>query len=220
MRVVTAIIAALAACAADPAAAGAATLQPLKPCYRSVDQSTRESVPVVADGFTPGETVTVSIDGIVVNTDVIADQDGRISGAVTAPYEARGERPFTITVTDAQHPENTATTASRVAALDARLKPRRARPSSRVRFLGRGFVDGTAIFGHYLRAGKLRKTVLLGAPVGPCGRLDAMHRQIPVRRPATGRWTLQIDNQPEYSPRPASVFVRLAITVRRVIRTR
>jgi hypothetical protein len=218
MRAFYAILAVLAASGALPATAGAATLQPLKACYRSVDSKMRESVQVQAGGFTPGAAVDVSIDGIVVTTGVIADQEGNVAGAVTAPFQAHGERPFAVTLTETQRPENAATAQSRIAALDVRLEPERASPSSRVRFLGRGFVDGTQVYGHYLRGGKLRKTVSLGTPAGPCGRLDVERRQIPVRRPATGRWTLQVDNQRDYSPRPASVFVRLAITVKRVPR--
>jgi hypothetical protein len=219
MRAIPAILAGLAAFGAAPAAAGAAELQPLNACYRSVDRTTRESVAVNASGFTPGADVNVAIDGVVVPTDVKANEFGAVSGSVTAPYQARGERPFSLSVTESARPENTASAQSRVAALNARLKPRKATPSTRVRFLGRGFVDGTEIFGHYLRGGKLRRTVSLGAPASRCGRLDVERRQIPVKRPATGRWTLQIDNQRNYSQRPATVFVRLAITVKRVIGT-
>ena len=87
-----------------------------------------------------------------------------------------------------------------------------------MRFIGRGFTDGAEVFAHYVRAGKLRKTVSLGAPQGPCGQVAVKRRQIPIKRPAVGRWTLQVDNQPIYSAEPVSVFVRLAITVRRVLR--
>ena len=219
MRITTAILATtLLACAA-PAAASAATLQPLKACYRSLGEKTRETVEVKAGDFTPGSKVNVSIDGTVVTRDVVALPDGTIVGSVTAPYQARGQRPFSLTVTQNDQTANTVTAQSRVAALDMRLKPREATPSSRVRFLGVGFIDGDGIYGHYLRRGKLRKTVLLGRPQGPCGRIDERHRQIPIRSPRTGRWTLQVDNEPNYTPRPLTVFVRLDITVKRVIGT-
>ncbi len=74
------------------------------------------------------------------------------------------------------------------------------------------------VYGHYVRAGKLRKTVTLGVPQGPCGTIDVRKRQIPITKPKTGRWTLQVDNQQAYSSRPAGVLVRLAITVRQVLR--
>jgi len=206
------------ALAAAPAAAAAhaATLDPLRPCYRSVDESTRETVQVRAGGFTPGAPVNVSIDGVVVQSDVTALPDGTVAGTVNAPYQRRGVRPFALTVTERDRPANTATAASRVAALSLRLKPSDARPARRVRFLGRGFLDGPVVYGHYLLDDRVRRTVRLGRPEGPCGRLAARRRQIPLRRPATGRWTLQVDNQPDYSPQPPGVFVRLDITVKRV----
>jgi hypothetical protein len=212
------ILGAVAAALLLPQAAQAATLAPLGACYRSVDAQTRESVPVRGSGFTPGETVTVSIDGVVVRDDVTVLSTGEVVGAVQAPYQASGERAFTLTVTENNQPANTASTPSRVTALDLRLSPRRAAPSKRVRFLGRGFTDGTAVYAHYVRGGKHRRTVSLGAPRGACGTVNVKRRQIPISKPRTGRWTLQVDNAPDYSSAPAGVFVRLAITVRKVLR--
>ena len=83
-----------------------------------------------------------------------------------------------------------------------------------MRFIGRGFTDGTSVYAHYVRKGRHRKTVRLGAAAGPCGRFDVKRRQIPFK-PAVGRWTLQVDKQADYSAEPLSVFVRLAITVSR-----
>ena len=218
MRLSRPILGAVVAVLLAPQAAQAAALAPLGPCYRSVDPETRESVPVHGTGFTPGETVTVAIDGVVVQEGVVVTTDGEVIGDVPAPHQRRGERPFTLSVTEVNQPANTASATSRVTALALRLKPRSAAPSRRVRFVGRGFTDGTEVFAHYVRAGKLRKTVALGAPEGPCGRIAVKRRQIPIERPATGRWWLYVDNQPTYSPEPVSVFVRLAITVRRVLR--
>jgi hypothetical protein len=69
-----------------------------------------------------------------------------------------------------------------------------------------------------VKAGKHRRTVDLGKPKGACGRVSVKRPQIPIRRPKTGRWRLQVDNQPVYSAEPPSVFVRVAITVERVLR--
>ena len=217
MRLLHPILGVAAAILLAPQAAQAAALDPLGPCYRSVDSETRESVRVHGTGFTPGETVRVSIDGAVVE-EGYADTNGEVSGDVPAPYQEGGERPFTVTVTEARQPANTASASSRVTALTLRLSPQRAAPSDRVRFVGRGFTDDTEVFAHYVRKGKLRKTVSLGTPQAPCGRVSVKRRQIPIKRPAVGRWTLQVDNQPTYSAEPAGVFVRLAITVRRVAR--
>ena len=211
MRVSTAILAAGAALLV-PGTAEAAYLEPIAACYRSVDEQTRETVPVKATGFTPGEHVNVYVDGKFVQQ-VVVLTDGQINGGVPAPYLAKGERPFTLTVTEVDQPSNTATVASRVTALSLRLKPRRAAPHRRVRVIGSGFLDDTSVYAHYVRKRKLRKTVRLGAPQGPCGRIDVKRRQIPLRKPALGRWTLQVDNQKAYSPKPDSVFMTLSITV-------
>lgn len=214
MRVSPTILAAGALLIA-PQAAPAATLEPLAPCYRSVDEQTRETVPVRAWGFTPGERVNVYVDDVLVQQDVVVLTDGQVNGGVPAPYVAKGGRRFTLTVTEVDQPANTASATSRVTALSLRLKPRRAAPKRRVRFLGSGFTDGNAVYAHYVRKRKLRKTVRLGVPKGPCGRINVKRRQIPLRRPALGRWTLQVDNQKPYSARPDGVFMTLSITVSR-----
>jgi hypothetical protein len=216
MRVSPTILAAGAALLV-PQAAQAAYLAPLAPCYRSVDADTLEPVPVWANGFTPGEHVNVYVDSRLVERDVVVLTDGQISGEVDAPYIATGERPFTVTVTEVEQPWNTATVSSRVTALSLRMKPRNTRPDRRVRIIGRGFI-GTNAYGHYVRRNKLRKTVRLGAPQGPCGRIDVKRPQIPIDEPAFGRWTLQVDNQKEYSATPAGVLMTLIIRVRQVVR--
>jgi hypothetical protein len=203
--------------AAAPQAARAAELAPLSPCYRSVDSDTRETMTVHGTGFTPGEKVSAAIDGVVVDT-ATALPNGDVDGQVTAPYQERGERPFTLTLTEVDQPANSASAASRVTALTFRLQPRKTAPSQRVRFIGRGFTDGEFVYAHYVRKGKLRKTVRLGAAQGPCGRIDVRRRQIPIDGPATGRWTLQVDNQKRYSTQPVSVFVRWAINVQKTLR--
>jgi hypothetical protein len=216
MRAMLAILVVLAAAAPASAQSPPPELFPLHACYRSAGENARETVGIVSNGFTPGAEVSVTVGGTTLPDNAVADENGQVLGSVFAPFQANGVRPFSITLTEVQLPEKTVTRQSMVAALTVRLKPRTARPSSRVRFLGRGFTDGPAIYGHYVRAGKVRKTVAFGAPQGPCGRLDVVRRQIPVRHPATGRWTLQIDNQRSYSEKPATAFVRLGITVRRV----
>ena len=214
MRFSRPILGAVVAALLAPQAAQAAGLDPLAPCYRSVDSETRETVQIHGRGFTPGQTVTVLIDGAVAEDGVVADRNGDVIGGVQAPYRASGERSFTITITEDNQPGNTASATSRVTALDARLKPRTTGPRKRVRFIGRGFTDGTSVYAHYVRKGRHRKTVMLGAAQGPCGRIDVRRRQFPFK-PAVGRWTLQVDNQADYSAEPLGVFVRLAITVRR-----
>ena len=206
---------AVLAAVALPATAGAATpvmVEPLKACYRSVDATTREVIVVRAEGFTPGARVEVIVDGHQ-EVSTQADTDGRVVGEVAAPYQVRGARPFDLTLTEPERPANTVSVSSRIAALGLRLQPRKARPSRGVRFMGLGFTDGPEVFAHYVRAGKVRRTVSLGATRGACGRIKLRRPQIPVRRPATGRWVLQADNLRAYDPEPSGAHVRVAIKV-------
>ena len=208
-------IAAAAALAAPQAAQAAPTLAPLAACYRSVDEIEREPVQIEAGGFTPGADVDVMLDGIVVTT-VKALEQGEVVGSVDAPYRQQGERAFTLTLAERGSTANVVSATSRVTALALHLKPRRAAPTRKVRFLGRGFIDGTEVYAHYLRGGKLRRTVSLGAPDGACGRVDVRRRQFPIKRPKLGRWTVQVDNEADYTP--DTVNVKVTINVRRALR--
>jgi len=206
---------------AAPAAARAAALEPLKGCYVSVSESTREGVDVIGSGFTPGAIVDVSLDGQVQRT-VQADPAGNLPAQVLqAPHQPSRERAFNVTAAERGNAANAVTLGSRVTALNLGIKPRRARPSKRVTFRGRGFTGPGRVYAHYLFKGKVRRTVTLArAPRSPCGTFTARRKQIPVKRPRTGTWTLQVDQQRRYSRAPASVFVRVSIVVQRVFRLR
>jgi hypothetical protein len=207
--------AALALTAAVPAAA-APVLQPLKPCYVSVDPATRENVLVRASGFTPFSLVDPLIDGSdQVPDGVRADAAGRVRGVVQAPYVASGERPFTLQLVERDRPQDEVSASALVTALFVDISPARARPSRRVRFTGSGFTARRAIFAHYVFGGRLRRTVRLAPSDGVCGDFSVRARQIPIDNPQTGRWTLQVDQQRRYSAQPASVAVRITIVVKR-----
>jgi hypothetical protein len=214
-RPLVVVLTALAGVLAPAAAAHAATLAPLRPCYVSADRSDREQIQIDAQGFTPNQTATVAIDGAVIWNDRQVNPLGALAGTVPAPFHAKGQRPFTLTITDNANTANTVSAQSLVTALDVRVTPADAKPSSRVRFRGRGFTGGPAVYGHYVRKGRLRKTVLLAATAGPCGTFDVRRRQLPIRHPHTGRWVLQIDQDATWHAEPRSVQVSLVIDVTR-----
>jgi hypothetical protein len=217
----------LAAAAAPASAHGATWTQPLAPCYVSVGPAPqqRQLAHIDADGFTPLAPVDLIFDGAPADTNddgspnqVYADDRGHVSAQVRVPYQTDGERGFTVTVSERANPASALSATARVTALAVQLKPAQAAPSRRVRFRGRGFTRPAAIWGHYVYRGKVRATVRLARrPAGACGTFSVRRRQIPVRKPHTGRWTLQVDQQRRYSVAPDSVFVRLDIDVRRVI---
>jgi hypothetical protein len=216
-RAVVITLTLLAAVLAPAAAARAATLSPIKPCYVSTGQAdnAREQIAIMAQGFTPNQTATVALDGAPVMTNAQVDPLGAISGSIAAPFQARGQRPFTLSITENENPANAVGAQSLVTALDVSVKPADARPSSRVRFRGRGFTGGPSVYGHYLRNGHLHKTVLLASTSGPCGTFDVRRRQLPVKHPHRGRWILQIDQDATWRAEPQTVRVLLVIDVTR-----
>ena len=207
----------LAGSLAHSAAAQTPTLAPLKPCYVTAgpDATEREPVAVNAQGFTRNGTATVAVDGTVFEPLAQIDPMGGLAGSVPAPFQASGQRPFTLSITDNTNPALAVAAQALVSAVDVRVTPANARPSRRVRFRGRGFTRGPAVYAHYLRTGKLRKTIPLATATTPCGTFDVRQRQIPVKRPHTGRWMVQIDQDPVWRESPGSVSVQLTIDVTR-----
>jgi hypothetical protein len=213
-------VAALLTLALAAPAMAAPTMDPLKGCYASDGDAPtqREAVHVHAIGFTPAAHVELLIDGQLQTTGR-ADITGAVTADVPAPAQAIGQRPFTLTLQEQENTLNFVTASSLVTNLSVTLRPKRARPSRKVRFSGRGFTRDKPVFGHYVLGGKVRKTITLSRrPQQPCGVFHARRRQIPIHHPATGTWLLQVDQQRRYSPHPASnmqpVFIRVSETIK------
>ena len=219
---------ALGCAAAIPASipaevASAASFTALKRCYVALPgtQPQTEQVNVAGTGYTPGVGVDIAIDGAPQVTGAPVSAMGRLGAdpanpiLAPAPFIARGARRFSLVAF--QNGQPVANGTSRVAALDVSLSPRRARPSSRIRFSGRGFTGKGNVYAHYRFRGRTRRTVTFH-PSGACGTFSAKKRQIPVSNPGTGNWTVQFDQERKYARQPKSVFVRLTIVVTRRIR--
>ena len=207
---------------AAPAAAQV-QVEPLKACYASAGdaESQRESVDVRASGFPPNAPVQVLVDGTLF-TQVEADSFGVVSGVtVLAPYMRRGERLFTVTVRQTNASTVMGSATSRVTNLAVSLMPNRARPSRRVLYRGRGFMADQPIWAHYVFNGKARKTVRLARrPSGACGAFSVRRRQIPIDRPRTGEWLVQVDQRREFrAEAPGTNWVHVLINVERMFRT-
>lgn len=201
-----------------PAAAEAASFTALKPCYVSLP-AVQEPIKLAGTGFTPGSKVDIAVDGITRVFGAPVDAAGNLTGdpLAGAPPIAQREKSFQITATEQGAAAPAATATAKVTALNVGVQPRRARPSSKVRFRGRGFTAPGKVYAHYRYKGKTRKTVTFN-PKGACGKFSVRKRQIPVRRPGTGEWTVQFSQQKRYARTPAGVFVRLKILVTRTIR--
>jgi hypothetical protein len=215
----------LAALAAPAVAHAAPAMTPLEPCYVTAQTSQgpqSEGMNILASGFTPNASVNLTIDGEPYQggTNLQADGNGALPlPNLPAPFVPRGTRQFTLTLTEVGNAANTVSTTSKSTALGVKLKPKQARPSRRIRFKGSGFTDGKPIWAHYIHNGKLRKTVRMARrPRGDCGGFRARRRQIPVKDPKLGTWTVQFDQSrrlrdPAVEP---IVFVRLDIELRLV----
>ena len=208
-----------------PAAAHALpTLGPLKPCYVTAQTPAgpqSEGVAVTAAGFTPNSTVDLTIDGAPYpgGASLQTGMSGELTiPPVQAPFVKSGSRPFTLALTEQGNPANTVSATSKSTALGVDIVPSSAAPSDRVRFKGLGFTEKKPIFAHYIRRGKLRKTVRMARRPRACGSFDKRRRQIPISEPHLGLWTVQFDQSRRLVDPAAGriVYVRLGIRVRLV----
>jgi hypothetical protein len=198
---------------ASPAAA--AFLEPVKACYASTGPATgeREDIVVRGEAFNTMSIVEVLVDGVVVGN-APTGTIGEFEVTVDAPHQPRGERAFAV---EARDGTNSVVTQSRVTNLAVTMRPKRAAPTSRVRFRGRGFTQAAPIYAHYLFGGKEQRTVrLLRRSQAPCGTFRVKRQQIPVAEARSGRWIVQFDQKKAYAPQPDPVWVRLPIVVEEV----
>jgi hypothetical protein len=207
-----------------PGSAQAATIDPLKPCYVTAGTAAApqaEGIAIRAAGFDANAKVDLTVDGQLAGDDLQVDDAGNVNlpSTVPAPFIAEGTREFAVTLTQIDNPANTVTATARTTALGVTVKPRRARPSQRIRFKGNGFTGAKPVYAHYVFKNKVRKTVRMARKTSTCGGWLAHKPQIPVKDPRPGLWTVQFDQSKRYrdgtDPNSGlnSVFVRLGISV-------
>ena len=138
---------------AAPAQADVA-MDPIKRCYVSDGDlpTQRETIHVHAIGFTPDAALTLAIDGTPLYKGK-SDAFGTVTANVPAPFQGQGQRTFTLTLSEDLNDEHFATATKWVTNLGVTMKPRKAKPSKRIRFNGRGFTAAAPVFGHYLFGG-------------------------------------------------------------------
>jgi hypothetical protein len=190
------------------------TLADLAPCYVSAGEDQRQLVQIAAGGFTPDHTVDIYVDETSQATVKVA-YDGTAIGSVKAPLVDSGQRPFTVRVAERENAGHTITKSSFVTAFSVEQSPKVAKTNRRVRFRGRGFTQPYKyVFAHYVFGGRVRKTIQIAYPQGPCGTFSEKRKQFPIKKPAVGPWTIQFDQEPIYNPM-ASAQVRMTINVKR-----
>jgi hypothetical protein len=194
--VAPAVLATLAVAASS--AEAAPSLDASYPCYGS-----GESLLLSGSGFTPQETVTLSVSGQQLAT-IGTDPDGSFTARVQAPEALFGTLLLRFSAADKAQPGVRAGTTVRIAATDVVITPAVASPSRLRRIQGWGFFDARAVYAHVKRHGAKRaRNIRLGSPNGACGRLDVERRLFP-RGVRPGSYTLQFDTLRQYYPRLAS----------------
>ena len=97
------------------------------------------------------------------------------------------------------------------------IRPKRARPSQRISFKGRGFTAEQPVYAHYTLGGKQVKRVRLARRTGDCGTWSVRRPQFPMKDPAQGTWFVQFDQSKKYVDGTLgtleSVYVRVKIKV-------
>lgn len=206
---------------AAPAAAQAVpTMDPLEPCYVTalVDGEEKEQgFDVRATGFTPNSKVDLAIDGAVVEggAGLQTDDSGTLGPLrpVPAPFIEDGTRDFTVSLTEQGNAANSVTATAKTSALGVTMTPENPESvTDKVRFKGLGFLARRPVYAHYLRKGRLRKTVRMTRTTGECGAWEAHRRQFPLRRVRRGRWSIRFDQYRKLVARP-DVMARLDFRV-------
>jgi hypothetical protein len=189
---------------APPAVAHAGDITTTGQCFSSA-----QTLTVSGSAFTANAPVAITGD---VTGATQADATGAFTAQVVAPTVAGlGPRTVTMTVTDGLNPANRATMRVRVVreAFGSNL-PLAGRPREMTTWRFAGFVPGRPIFGHFVRAGRVRGSYRFGVARGVCGTLRVRAPRIPgVRRVTAGRWTLKLDQRRRYrasAPGSTSTF--------------
>ena len=199
----TAVLAALAAAA--PAAASPA-LKLDYPCYRGGQSGTA----TVTD-FDPNTDVNVLLDNNALGTSQTDDQ-GDFTVDFNAPRLPRGVTRDRSRLTAQDQNGIVAEDLFSVVPLSLKATPRSAPWRSRVRFSLGGFIERTSLYEHVVRNGRLVQNILFGTPRAPCGTLTRTVRQLPLRKPKVGAYTLQFDLEASWS-RKTSPAVRWTVRV-------
>jgi hypothetical protein len=194
----------LAVALASASAADAAIIVTGANCYAADGD-----VSIAGEGFEPGALVTVKGTGIA--GQAFADASGNVQVSATAqPF--RGSRPDVRSVTlTAFDGTTTAQTTVRLTNFTFAITPPARRPQTLVHWTISGFAPGERVYAHYIHEGREEKRVLFGRMPSPCSVLRARVPMLPIADPDPGRWIIQLDIAPRYSP---STLPRLRLSGR------
>ncbi|MBA2505474.1 MAG: hypothetical protein H0V29_05955 [Thermoleophilaceae bacterium] len=187
----------------------AATVALDKPCYRG-----GETARVSGTGFTPGAPYSANVNGqqLPSGTGTVRP-DGTFSGGFgVGAVQNTAERSFTFGASDGT---NSSLATYTVTPFSVQFSPSSGNPRTlRVRFRGFGFGKGKRVYLHYVKGGREKTTVSLGATEGDCGGFSKKKKLFPFR-PTHGTYTLQYDTKKTYSRSTAGGFRDSVLITRR-----
>jgi len=196
LRLFAAVTATLALAAVVVPAASAGTIAVAQPCVRA-----ESPVGFSLSGYAPGY-VEIQLDGSYLS-EVDTEESGAFTGSFPAPSlgSARAESHTVST------PQGGSATFS-VTPTGATQKPAYPKPTGKVTLDAYGFVEGGALYAHYVHHPTdvkytLNKTVALGKLTGACGNLKKKVAALPVKKPKPGVWIVQVDNRKAYKKQVA-----------------
>jgi hypothetical protein len=200
------IIALLGALVVAAPAAASPALKLDYPCYRSGQNATA----TVTD-FDANTDVEVLLDNNALGTSQTDDQ-GDFSVDFNAPRLPKGVTHDRSRITAQDQTGLIAEDLFGVVPLSLKVSPARAPAKAKVRFSLGGFVERTSLYEHVLRNGRQVGNILFGTPRAPCGTLTRTVRQLPMKKPKRGVYTLQFDLESSYD-RTTSPAVRWTVRV-------
>jgi len=167
-------------------------------------------------GFTPGDTVKITGDGVLATATVTGEGTfTTTTGGPLTSFAGPGVRAFTLRAVG-QRGGETATATGLVTNLAASARPTHARPGHKVHWFFSGMRPGRPVFGHYLirRRRRLRplRTLRFGRAHGPCGVLRTRQLLEPGRRVRS--LTVQFDDSRRYR---ANAVPRLLLKITRTL---
>jgi hypothetical protein len=181
---------------ASTAHAGIVTLD--APCY--VEQSEMVASGI---GFTPGSQLTLSGDGLFGTAQV--DAAGAFRAALEVPLNPSSDArkgsiiTYTLQVQDPADAAQDTTAQYQVTNFAYGISTGVTSPRALRSWTFAGFPVGETIYGHFRFNGRTRATYSFGTARPPCGTLSRRAPRLPVRKVLEGRWTMQLDTEPDYS---------------------
>jgi hypothetical protein len=175
---------ALLALPATASAAPSLSVSPQKRCY-----SSGETVNLLAGGFSPLATASVSRDGEFLRA-LNTDGNGAFNGVLTLGLQS-GRETRTYTATDDVNSTLTASTQLTVSSVGVKLKPENGTPGRLLTISAHGFTTGDTLWAH-VRHRKSKRNVRLGKLHGACGKLKTRKRLL-KRNSRFGVHTVQFD---------------------------